>query len=170
MIAQRKLFFARDEITRPSNTTAYTAGDAINETVTRNLSMLNAAEFNGQALELVSISVRGDQSAEVWTPRISLIQAAGSLADNVALTLGYSSFGGESPTFIASSLALATAALAKPHAVSTFVHAVWRAGSQRHIYQCGPASKDIFYILGTDDAFTPVSGAKYTVECAFLRI
>lgn len=153
------------EITRPADTSAYLANDVIN-TATSGSSMLNlpaAARKNAGMGYITGIEIIGDQSAEVWQPKVHLQQQARStvLNDNAAFTATYAMFG--SGIILIADITLPALAAYGSVAKS-------RLDGLAIPFICNTSDDDLYFDLQTLTAFTPVSGAKYTVKLYIIQL
>jgi hypothetical protein len=139
------------EITRPANTTAYTAGDVVADVSAAFLPLLNVAKATGTGVKIIRCRIQTDDT--------------GVAGKKFNLHL-YK----EAPTFIADNAAFAI----------SYANATKRKGSIEILMGTGskstvgsndyttiiinPTARDIFYILESVDAFTPsANSTKFTI-------
>jgi hypothetical protein len=139
------------EITRPSNTTAYTAGDVVADVSAAFLPLLNVAKATGTGVKIIRCRIQTDDT--------------GVAGKKFNLHL-YK----EAPTFIADNAAFAI----------SYANATKRKGAIPIVMGTGslgtvgmndynpivinPTARDIFYILESVDAFTPsANSTKFTI-------
>jgi hypothetical protein len=142
------------EVTRPSDTTAYAANDAIAPTVTAVWTFTGAARASGKSGAIVVAIAMCDNVANTARLEVDVYMTAPTaIADNAEATQLYTN----------KSIYLGTItfpALVKKTANSTMVTA--------YAFPALPfatsGSANLFGIVRTLDAFTPASGSKYALE------
>lgn len=153
------------EVTRTADTNAYTANDVI-QTDTSGATMLSwaaAARKNAGMGYITGIEIIGDQSAEVWQPKIHVQQQARStvLNDNEAFTATYAMFGGSIKLI---------ADVTMPVLAAYGTVAKSRIDGLAIPFVCNTGDAKLYFDLQTLTAFTPVSGAKYTVKLYVIQL
>lgn len=156
-----------DETTRPADTTAYAAGDAIGATVsdtgTTPLRSLAVGRVEGGSGYLTKFRLVTDQVACVAVVRVhfySVAAPAGAIpGDNVLMTLLYLNKAQRIGQIDMPPLATSTVAGA-----STAAEA--RDFATRMQFKCAVADQNIYYRLETLTVFTPASGQKFYLEVA----
>jgi len=156
-----------DETTRPANTTAYTAGDAIGATTsdsgTTALRSLAVGRVVAGSGYLTKFRLMTDQVACVATIRIhfyNVAAPAGAIpGDNVPMTLLYLNKAQRLGHIDMPALATSTV-------TGTSTAAAAQDFATRMEFKCAAADQNIYYRLETLSAFTPASGQKIYLECA----
>lgn len=149
------------EFTRPSNTTAYTAGDAVtnNATTTVPMDFSTLASYGKGHGYIVGARLVMNEKSETASWRVHLYNTSSITvaADNapwvdmyadVADKIGWISLG----------------AMTTPADASTSDVSRTQDFSIRIPYKCLSADRSIFAVLETVDAWTPASGTKFTLS------
>ena len=163
------------ELTRPANTTAYTAGDAIaSTTVAGDVTPLQftAAIEPGFVGYIVGAQLITDSATAFGEIRLHLFNttpfaAAGFQADNSALALTYTALttgsAGTLPNYIGwVDFTVFVAQSASAISVGT-------CNQTELFFDCPSTSKIIFGLLEDRVAFTPASAQKFTIDLDILQ-
>ena len=153
------------EFTRTADTNAYTANDVL-QTATSGATMLSwaaAARKNAGMGYITGIEVIGDQSAEVWQPKIHVQQQARAvvLNDNEAFAATYAMYGGGIKL-------IGDVTLPVLSAYGTTAKS--RIDGLAIPFLCNTSDAKLYFDLQTLTAFTPVSGAKYTIKLYTIQL
>lgn len=151
----------RVDITRPANATAYTANDVINNTGNSPLRIPDIARVKGGSVYIQGVTVIGDQAggggAETWQPRVWVYQTmrAVPLADNAAFTMSMT---------IARAIGLQTEFLL-PALTSPAGSTIDKSTMENIavLVQAEATTRDLLFDLQSLTAYTPSSGALYSV-------
>lgn len=154
-----------DEFTRPADTTAYAAGDAIaaavTDTATTPLRALAVARVVGGSGYLTRFRVLTDQVACVAVLRLHLytlaVPTGAVVGDNVQMTLLYLNKACRIGHLDFPALATSTVATSSTAAVAqNYV--------DRIPFVCEAADLNLYYRLETLSIFTPANGQKFYLE------
>ena len=159
-----------DETTRPANTTAYTAGDAISadtsDSGTTPLRSLAVGRVTGGSGTLAKFRLMTDQAACVAAVRVhfyTVAAPAGAIVgDNVPMTLLYANKAQRIGHIDLPALATSTVAGASTGAATQDL-------DTRMEIKCAAGDQNIYYRLETLTAFTPASGQKFYLEAQILQ-
>lgn len=147
------------EFTRPSDTTAYAAKDAVSNSTSAPtiLTLTDAARVAGEGGYITKVALRTNQSTNVARFKVHFFHTAGAAAinDNAAHTILWANralrIGGvELPAL---STEGAGSDMATGHDITL-----------RLPFLCAAGSRDIFALLETLDAFTPASAQQFRLE------
>ena len=156
-------------ITRPADTTAYTAKDAVADStsVPTILTFPDVAFANGRGGYIVSARIYTDQVTNVAQYKLHLFnQAPTPINDNAAMTAPLMT---DNQTYqgaiiwpaAASEDGSVGAAFAQ---LTTDVEPI-----SPHMFQCATHSRDLYGMLETLDAFTPASGQTFRVTLGIVQ-
>lgn len=156
---------AGDEFTRPADTTAYTAGDAVSATTsdtgTTALRSLTVARKNGGSGTLSKFRLVTDQVANVASYRIHFYTKAAPdaavVGDNVAMTIKYLNKANRLGHVDMPAMSTSTVVGSSDCAISQELDV-------RFDFVCDPADTKIYYRIETLTGFTPNNGQKYYLE------
>lgn len=163
MIVSGELRTKGYEITRPANTTAYTAGDVVSDSTTATTPIpLEVSGRNGGTGYIMRMRLITDQSTctaqfRVWVYSVSNMTLA---ADNAAFTLLYANKANRLGSIDLPAMATGTGTSNSASAMvpsSTTVFAPFP-------YQCAPTDNRLYFVLETRSGFTPASGQKFYLE------
>lgn len=157
-VGGRLAVVAASELTRPANTTAYAALDAVSDSTTSPtvLTFSNAARVNVGSGYVVGARLMTDQAANVARFRLHLFHTSPTaINDNAAFTLLYAN----RATRVG---VIDFPAMDDEGSGSTGAEA--RNVDVRLPFVCAAASDDLFGLLEVLDAFTPASGQKFYAE------
>lgn len=143
------------EKTRPADTTAYAANDAIAESTSAPTSWaFSIGRVNGGSGQIIAALFATDQATCTARLELDLYSTnVGNYADNVEAAQTYTLF----PTYLGT---ITAPNLAKKTGNSSV--AVAQVGLNIP-FKCGAASTTIYGLMRTLDAFTPASGQKVSV-------
>lgn len=147
------------EISRPANTTAYTAGDVVSDNATTTTPIgLQLARIRGGGGYITKVRLVTDQSTcvsvfRVWVYTINTMTVS---ADNAAMSLLYANKANrlgyiELP-------AMTTETGAGNDSASAMLD------TPRFAFKCASTSKYLYFILQTKTTWTPASGQKFYLE------
>jgi hypothetical protein len=144
------------EITRPSDTTAYAANDVVGPTGGAAVGVL--ADFfsaNGASGYIVKVELETDQAANVTPFRIYFFHTAPTaIADNAAFTLLYAD--------VAKRIGYVDIGnMSQEGSGSTGAAGYWTG---QIAAKAAAADNDLYYVIVTKSAFTPASAQKLTVK------
>jgi hypothetical protein len=146
------------EITRPSNTTPYSAGDCIaDNTEGATTHYIEAGRLNALGGKITQVDVATD--LRTWTAGITIV-----LYDAVptAFTADHAAFPGRAYADMANIIGIVDfSALAADAAVSGAAAIASTTCSLN--FKCAAATKKIYFEMFTDGTPTPASGQKFTV-------
>lgn len=148
------------EFTRPADTTAYTANDAVSNSTssTTPVEIANFARVNGQSGYIVGARLTTDKKS--ITPRIRVhlysVNTATLSVDNAAWQDKYADISKRLGSFDLP--AMSTGADTTNSDISRSMDFTVRIP-----FKCASDSRSIYYVLETLDAFTPASGQKFTL-------
>jgi hypothetical protein len=156
-----------DETTRPADTTAYTAGDAVSATVsdtgTTVLRSLAVGRVAGGSGYLTKFRVMTDQAACVAAIRLHFysVNAPASVVvgDNVAMTIKYANKAQRLGHVDLPAMATSTVAGSSDAAIAQELDI-------RFQFKCANGDQNIYYRYETLTTFTPNSGQKFYLEVA----
>lgn len=154
-----------DEFTRPADTTAYAAGDAVaaatTDTATTPLRSLALGRIFGGTGYITKVRLWTDQAANVARYRIHLYKVAAPttavVGDNVQMTLKYTNFLERVGHIDLPAMATSTVATNSTAAEAS-------DASLRMAFACAAASRTLYYRIETLSVFTPASGQKFYLE------
>ena len=153
-----RIVTAAAEFTRPADTTAYAALDAISDSTTapNDLEFTGLAAGIGGGARITKVKVLTDQATNTSAYRIHLFSSAPTpINDNSAQTLLYANR--------ASWLGSITTSAAAPEGTGST--AAWAVSSGLNFpFKCADGSKTIYGMLETVGGFTPASGQKFYIE------
>ena len=156
-----------DETTRPADTTAYAAGDAISATVsdtgTTALRSLAVGRKVGGTGYLTKFRLMTNQAACVAMIKVHFYNVAAPtgpiVGDNVQMTLLYLNKSQRIGSIILPSLATSTVAGGSTASVA-------QDDTTRMHFKCAVADQNIYYRLETLSIFTPADSQKFYMEVA----
>ena len=156
---------AAAELTRPADTTAYAANDAVSDSTSSPTiwaTFTNIARINVGTGYIVKAKLLTDQAANVAQLRLHLFNAAPTaINDNAAQTMLYAN----KATWLG---AIDFPALTQDGTGSTAAKATVSSGSSSLplAFVCAAASRTLSGLLEVLGAFTPTSGQKFYIELA----
>lgn len=159
-----RLVSVSKEFTRPANTTGYTAGDIVsdNATTTTIQELTNVARANGGSGYITGARLATDMKS--ITPKIrvhlySTIAGAIVSGDNLPHKSIYADIGKRLGYFDLPAMITGTDATNSTSSGAADF-------TLRIPFVCDAASRNLYFVLETLDAFTPASGQKFTLTIA----
>lgn len=151
------------EVTRPANTTAYTAGDVVSESESAStlLVLTNAVRVNAGSGYIVSARLNTDKKSITPRFRVHLYNASDPTrsVDNLAHQDKYADSAKRLGYFDLPAMTTATDTTNSDMSRS-------QDNALRHPIVAAAATRTIYALLETLDAFTPASGEKFTLTLA----
>lgn len=149
------------EFTRPADTTAYTAGDVVSDSTSATTvqAVANFARVNAGTGYVVGARLTTDKKSITPRFRVHLYNASNPTvsADNAAMQRRYADESKYLGWFDLSAMATSTDTTNSTQSVSQDM-------TLRIPFSCAAATRSIYFVLETLDAFTPASGQKFTLR------
>ena len=149
-----------DWIIRPANTTQYTAGDVVADTVTRTLRFADVVLSPGSG-GIVQSAMVIDSSAESTKPDLELYLFNANIvsqADNAAWA----------PTDTEMRACVGWISLLSTSFKTCGANGMIQSADKSLAFNCAVGSRDLFGVVVARNAYTPVSAEQFTFKLVFL--